>query len=79
MWWYYEKRFENDEYIDYAYSRESRDLDGLIRLDKKAKVSYVVTPCGKDKDHESYADASLEFVYILVEEGFPKTRFVATG
>lgn len=25
MWWYYEKRFENDEYIDYAYSRESHD------------------------------------------------------
>ena len=45
MWWWFEKLEENDEFVLYAYSRESRLADGRIEINKKQKSTDDLTMC----------------------------------
>lgn len=80
MVWYFVKDSESPEFIVYRYSRESKELDGKIRYNKKTGIVVICYPCVKDIDSQFGQEMSVsKFVHHVVDEGFPDRRQVATG
>lgn len=80
MVWYFVKDSESPEFIVYRYSRESKELDGKIRYNKKTGIAVICYPCAKDKDSQFGQEMSVcKFICHVVGEGFPDRRQVATG
>lgn len=78
MWWYFRKKKEDEKYIYYNYSRESRICDGLIRYDKTSDIAEMVKPCSVDTiDFD--IDVACQKMYHVVKDNFPDTRMVACG
>ena len=50
MWLIFEKREDTHERVVYRYSRESRELDGLIEKDRVTGRVNMIRPCASDYD-----------------------------
>ncbi len=79
MWWYYEKISETSDVVLYAYSRENRNLDGRIKIDKKTGEAQMIQPSVEDVDGEFAQKAACRKTYHLMKENFPDNRMIACG
>ncbi len=79
MWWLYVKVEETENRFIYHYSTETKELDGEIIYDKKAKEWKVTRPCAKDVGSKWRINKSEEKFWHVAEEGFPDRRMVAIG
>lgn len=79
MWWQFQKLFEDDCFVRYAYSRENKNLDGIIEYDRQEETVTVLQPCKADEDSEWSQKKSARKMFILIEEGFPERRQAACG
>lgn len=78
MRWRYEYRTEDGNIVEYAYSCESDQMDGVISFDKSSGIARIVKPCVSDKT-ERRKRRSLSHFYSVVSEGFPRTKSVCCG
>ena len=77
MWWYFIKSKETESYVEYRYARESRNVSGIVALDKVSEKVRVISPCdGDDNNDAKYAARKL---FILQEKGYPDSYQVACG
>ena len=80
MRWMFVKSKEDNERIEYLYSFESDDLDGIISYDKKTKAITINNPSMNDKDSKWCMDRTIgKFYSFVVNESFPEKRNVITG
>ena len=79
MWWLFQKKEEQEGLIKYAYSRESRDLDGIVVFDLSRDEIRVEAPCAADQDKPKAQEHAIEKAYLIQREGFPDKRFIACG
>ena len=78
MWWKLKKLLDDEKIIVYAYSRETRDLDGRIVYDKKTRALNCQIPAAND------TEADLRFFYphlrrVIEKMGAPDEEFIAIG
>ena len=78
MWWKLKKLMDDEKQIVYAYSRETRNLDGLISYDKETRKMKCLIPAAND------TEADLRFFYphlyrVIEKEGAPDEDFIAIG
>ena len=79
MWWMFEKRKETENFVEYAYSRGDRSLDGLLLYDKLTEKVSAIRPCSSDKTPPNSPRYAFEHIYTLKEAGFPDRRQIACG
>ena len=79
MWWLFEKRSESGQYVEYAYSRESRNLDGRVRVFRTGERAEMLQACGVDVEDEASQAWAVTKALRLAREGFPDRRMVAVG
>ena len=77
-WWHVLKEQTEDVYV-YAYSCESRDLDGIIEYRKNAEEPVMVKPCSADEGSDWAIRRALRQFYCVIREGFPPERHVCSG
>ena len=80
MRWKFVRVFINERFVQYRYSRETDDLDGIIQYDKKTEDIIIIKPCENDKGSElSQSIAKEHFYWNVIQEGLPESRYVACG
>ena len=78
MWWLFKKLFEDEDEIEYAFSRETRTLAGRIRF-KKTSME-VISATREDGDNERAFEVAVSWARsIILKEGAPDERLVACG
>ena len=77
MWWWFEKLEENDEFVLYAYSRESRLADGRIEINKKTEIPRMILPCAADKDSAFCQESSSDKGYKIIRRNYPDSVQIA--
>lgn len=78
MWWLFELDKDEQNVFLYKYSRESKELDGMIEHDKLSQTTRVLSACRVDVDEDYVADAAIKF-YHVIKAGFPVRKIVACG
>lgn len=79
MWWLYELINFDGSLYRYAYSTESKDLDGIIEHDIRSGETSLIRACAADQDYEkAKARALYKFNWVIKEE-FPAHKMVACG
>ena len=71
MWWLFEKISDTAKTALYAYSRETRDLDGQIIIDKRTREIMLLRPCASDCDSQFSQDKAIEKAYIMIRLNYP--------
>ena len=79
MWWQFQKIFEDERFVRYAYSRENKDLDGIIEYDRQEETVTVLQPCKADEGSAFSERKAKEMFRYLVRENFPERRQAACG
>ncbi len=79
MRWKYKKLFVSERFVQYSYSRESDDLDGIIQYNRITEEIVVLIPCAGDKESSYSQKKAIEHFYQVISEGFPESRYVACG
>lgn len=79
MWWQYKLIEKTAEKVVYAYSRESKKLDGLVEYWFATEERVMVRPCAADAGSKLGERCALEHLGHLIREDFPEERQVATG
>lgn len=79
MRWYFKMLEKTPMYYRYAYSRESKDLDGEIIYFIATKEARIEKPCLADKDSQLKAKTAIDHFWTVVKEKFPYERSVCCG
>ena len=79
MWWMFDKISQIDDAVLYAYSRESRDLDGRISINPITKEITLVQPCAADSGSAFNQEAAVEKAWRIIALGYPDHRQIACG
>jgi len=79
MWWYYEKISETADTMIYAYSRENRNLDGRMKIDRKTGKAEMLQPSAEDVDSTYAQKAACRKAYQLMKSNFPVNKMIACG
>ena len=80
MWWLFVLLEHDGDIYRYSYSRENRDLDGIIEFNTKSKKAKLTTPCAFDNERPKAQERTIgKFVYYVVEAGLPARKMVACG
>ena len=79
MWWQFQKIFEDERFVRYAYSRENKNLDGIIQYDREKNEVLLIKPCRADEGSAFGERKAKEMFRFVVREGFPERRQVACG
>ena len=82
MRWKYRFMFENEQFYQYTYARESDELDGIIQYDKITCRRTLIKLCSTDSSEigaELSARKALEHFYSVIERGFPEYCYVCCG
>ena len=79
MWWWFEKLEESDERVFYAYSRESRQADGRIEVNKKTQDIKLLLPCESDRGSSFCQSRACDKVYRLIDKHYPDKCQIACG
>jgi hypothetical protein len=78
MWWFFKKVFENDDEIEYAYSRESKGLYGVVRF-RKSNMRIINSVFDKN-DSQNGFDAAVEWARMIIsKENSPDERLIVCG
>ena len=77
MWWFFKKIFEDENEIEYAFSRESKTLAGRIRFNKTSMEVISATP--EDGDNERAFEVAVSWARSIIKEGAPEERMIACG
>lgn len=78
MWWMFEKLDDSVDFVLYAYSRGTKELDGRIKYDKTNESIQVITPCHGDSSEFAIGKA-IERMHNLADNGFPQQKMIACG
>ncbi|MEA4965394.1 MAG: hypothetical protein VB055_06195 [Oscillospiraceae bacterium] len=78
MWWYYKLLEGSNRIKIYQYSRENKDLDGLIRFDSESGVK-IMKPSAIDKESIWLQQKAVEHFYTVIAENFPDEREICCG
>lgn len=80
MRWLFKKSRIIGDIIEYLYSFESDDLDGIITYDKREKTISINKPCKNDKDSKWCIERTTgKFYTYIVQKDFPEEKAVITG
>ena len=79
MWWWFEKLEESHDRVLYAYSRESRQADGRIEVNKRTQDVNLLIPCESDRGSSFCESRACDKVYLLIAEHYPDRRQIACG
>lgn len=79
MRWKYKLIFENERFYQYAYSRESDKLDGIIQYDKDTGKRTILKYCTADGPNKIAAKKAIEHFGSVIESNFPKDCYVCCG
>ena len=79
MWWEFFLKSKTDGFAYYAYSRETHEADGMIRIRIESGEAYVVRACKNDGESEFAKETAQCKAYVLFKENFPERRLIACG
>lgn len=79
MWWIFDKISQIGDVVLYAYSRESRDLDGRISINQNSKEITLVRPCAADFNSAFNQEVAVEKAWRIIALGYPDHRQIACG
>ncbi len=80
MRWKFRRAFINKRFVQYSYSRETDEMDGIIQYDRETEEIKILKPCENDKDSELSQSIAMEhFYWNVIQEGLPENRYVACG
>ena len=80
MQWWYKKIESSDHGHVYAYSHDSKALDGRITYETSTERAIMTTPSATDGKSDWALGRSLRHFYgQVVNEGFPDERHVCCG
>lgn len=79
MRWYYKMLEKTPAYYRYAYSRESKDYDGIIVYYIATGKAEIEKPCAVDSDSKLKAQSAIDHFWFVVDDGFPDERSVCCG
>ena len=79
MHWWFELIEKTENTYVYAYSRQSRLLDGIIVYYIDTEEWEMTRESVTDEGKDSFLDWSLEKFCWVVDEGFPASRHVCCG
>ena len=79
MWWFFSKQSETDGTVLYAYSRESRELDGMLAINQHTQAIEVVHPCARDAGSSFAISKVVEKAYRLIAKDYPSQIQIACG
>ena len=78
MWWYFKKIFEDENEIEYAFSRVSMSLAGRVRIRLSDGAVTASTP--EDGDSPGWLDDAIMWARMLISrDGAPDEKMIATG
>ena len=75
----FEKLSENGNIVLYAYSRESRDLDGRITINKDTHEITLQRAYSKDAGSAFAEEKAIEKAWYIIDLGYPDHRQIACG
>ena len=78
MIWYYELLEGNERTKIYKYSRENKDLDGLIRFDSELGTK-IMKPSKLDEESIWSQQKAIEHFNAVISEKFPKEKEICCG
>lgn len=79
MWWFYRKKIDNNDIVQYEYGAATKDVSGCIEYNRKTDEYKVVSVADGDsiKTAESFC---FRHIYKLIfKEGCPQERQIACG
>lgn len=79
MRWYYKLLETGERFYIYAYSRESKDFDGIIRYDVETESPVMVKPSEMDINSELSQEIALSHFWKVINNDFPKECSVCCG
>ena len=79
MWWMFEKISEIDSIVLYAYSRENRNLDGRISINRNTQEIILIRPSAEDAGSEFAENTAIEKAWRIIAMGYPDRRQIACG
>ena len=80
MQWWFKLIEKTAEHYIYAYSRECKDLDGLIRYDISSGEATMTKVSASDGEYVKSRQGSMRHFFAqVVGEGFPEERHVCCG
>ena len=79
MQWWFECIEKTAEKYVYAYSRECKDLDGIITYYVDTDSAEITKESASDEGSPVLLRQSLRHIYTVKREGFPQTYHVCCG
>ena len=79
MRWFFKKIQETADEFVYAYSRESREFDGKIRINKNTGEAWMSQPSAADANSPFSQKAACAKAFRLKVNGFPDDLNVCCG
>lgn len=79
MRWYYKIIEKTPAYYRYAYSRESKDYDGVIIYYIATGEAIVEKPCIGDAESKAKMESAIAHFWYVVDDAFPEERSVCCG
>ena len=79
MWWMFEKISEMNSIVLYAYSRENRNLDGRISINRDTQEIILIQPSSEDAGSEFAENKAVEKAWRIIALGYPDHRQIACG
>ena len=78
MWWFFKKIFEDENEIEYAFSRESKTLKGRVRINLSDGV--VVYSLPEEGEANLGIESAIMWARMLItRDGAPDEKMIATG
>lgn len=79
MWWLYKLIKSDKSVYEYAYSRESNNLDGRLVYDSSTGDITVTKRESKDSKSVFCEEKAIEHFYTVIKNGLPEEYQVACG
>ena len=79
MWWMFEKISDTGSIVLYAYSRENRNLDGRISINRDTHEIIMIQPSAEDSGIKFAEDKAIEKAWRIIALGYPDHRQIACG
>lgn len=79
MRWKFKKIFENDRFAQYAYSRESDALDGVVQYDKEKNEITVLKLCANDEGSKFCERKAKEHFSQVITGGMEDEAYICCG
>ena len=79
MWWFYRKKIDTDEIVQYEYGAATKDVSGCVEYNKKTDKYRIVAVANGDSKQTAERFCFRHLYRLIFKEGSPQERQIACG